>query len=242
MTMLLELAQVGKRFGGLEVLRAVDLAVAEGEIVGLIGPNGAGKTTVFNLITGVYRPDGGRIAFAGADITGRPTEQICHRGIARTFQVVKPFGNLTVWQNVTVGALCRAASLREARRAAVDTLKFVGLWPRRHDLARGLTIGLRKKLEVARALATRPRLLLLDEVMGGLNPTEVQGMVALIRQLHGQGLTLLVIEHVMAAVMSLSHRVVVLHHGELIAAGPPAEIVRNPQVIQAYLGEEYLLA
>jgi branched-chain amino acid transport system ATP-binding protein len=240
--MLLELSGIAKRFGGLEVIRRMDFAVGTGEIIGLIGPNGAGKTTIFNLVTGVHRPDDGRIVFDGTDITRVSTEDICRQGIARTFQVVKPFGNLTTWQNVMVGAFLRMRRKDEARAWAAEVLQFVGLWPRRHDLARGLTIGLRKRLEVARALATRPRLLLLDEVMGGLNPTEVQSMVALVRDVQARGITVLIIEHVMAAVMSLSDRVVVLHHGEKIAEGPPAHVARHPDVIQAYLGEEYLLA
>jgi branched-chain amino acid transport system ATP-binding protein len=240
--MLLELTGIAKSFGGLQVIRRMDFGVDTGEIVGLIGPNGAGKTTIFNLVMGVHRPDDGRIVFDGQDVTRVATEDICRRGIARTFQVVKPFGNLTTWQNVMVGAFLRMRRQDEARAWAAETLKVVGLWPRRHDLARGLTIGLRKRLEVARALATRPRLLLLDEVMGGLNPTEVQGMMALVRDVRAQGVSVLIIEHVMAAVMSLSDRIVVLHHGEKIAEGPPAHVARHPDVVQAYLGEEYLLA
>jgi branched-chain amino acid transport system ATP-binding protein len=240
--MLLELSGIAKRFGGLQVIRRMDFGVDTDEIVGLIGPNGAGKTTIFNLVMGVHRPDDGRIVFDGQDITRIATEDICRRGIARTFQVVKPFGNLTTWQNVMVGAFLRMRRQDEARAWAAETLKVVGLWPRRHDLARGLTIGLRKRLEIARALATRPRLLLLDEVMGGLNPTEVQGMMALVRDVRAQGVSVLIIEHVMAAVMSLSDRIVVLHHGEKIAEGPPAHVARHPDVVQAYLGEEYLLA
>jgi branched-chain amino acid transport system ATP-binding protein len=240
--MLLELSGIAKRFGGLEVIRRMDFGVARGEIVGLIGPNGAGKTTIFNLVMGVHRPDSGRIVFDGTDITRAATEDICRLGIARTFQVVKPFGNLTTWQNVMVGAFLRVRRKQEARAWAAERLKLVGLWPRRHDLARGLTIGLRKRLEVARALATRPRLLLLDEVMGGLNPTEVKSMIALVREVQAQGVSVLIIEHVMAAVMSLSDRIIVLHHGEKIAEGPPAHVARHPDVVQAYLGEEYLLA
>ena len=240
--MLLEVSGIAKRFGGLEVIRRMDFGVAKGEIVGLIGPNGAGKTTIFNLVMGVHRPDSGRIVFDGTDITRTATEEICRLGIARTFQVVKPFGNLTTWQNVMVGGFLRVRRRQEARAVAAETLKLVGLWPRRHDRARGLTIGLRKRLEVARALATRPRLLLLDEVMGGLNPTEVQSMMALVRAVRAEGVGVLIIEHVMAAVMSLSDRVIVLHHGEKIAEGPPAHVARHPDVVQAYLGEEYLLA
>lgn len=240
--MLLELSGIAKRFGGLEVIRRMDFGVHAGEIVGLIGPNGAGKTTIFNLVMGVHRPNSGRILFDGADISRAATEDICRRGIARTFQVVKPFGNMTVWQNVMVGAFLRVRRADEARARAAEVLELVGLWPRRHDLARGLTIGLRKRLEVARALATRPRLVLLDEVMGGLNATEVQSIIGLVRDVRARGVTVLVIEHVMAAVMSLSDRIVVLHHGEKIAEGPPAHVARHPDVIQAYLGEEYLLA
>jgi branched-chain amino acid transport system ATP-binding protein len=238
----LVLDRVTKRFGGLTAVRSVTLEVAPGELLGIIGPNGAGKTTLFNVIAGYYRPEEGRVAFEGRDITGQPPHDVCRLGLTRTFQIVKPFGNLSVLDNVTIGSLTRVASVRSARVDAERVIATCGLAPYADARAKSLPIGLRKRLEVARALATRPRLLLLDEVMAGLNPTELGGIVELIRRLHADGLTLVVIEHIMAAMMRLAQRIVVLHHGEMIATGTPAEIAADRRVIDAYLGDEFVLA
>jgi branched-chain amino acid transport system ATP-binding protein len=238
----LSLRRVTKRFGGLTAVRDIDLEVAAGELVGIIGPNGAGKTTLFNVIAGYYRPDAGRVLLDGRDVTGQPPHAICRLGLTRTFQLVKPFGSLSVLENVMIGALTRLASVTEARREAARVVERCGLDAHIDVRARALPIGLRKRLEVARALATGPRLLLLDEVMAGLTPTELGGMVELVRGLHGEGLTLVVIEHVMAAMMRLAQRIVVLHHGERIAEGTPAEVARDRRVVDAYLGEEFSLA
>ncbi len=239
---MLALEAVTKRFGGLTAVRAVSLEVPAGELLGIIGPNGAGKTTLFNVIAGYYRPDEGRIRFDGRDITGQPPHVICRLGLTRTFQLVKPFGNLSVLDNVMIGSLTRVTSVRSARADAERVVDTCGLTAHAHARARTLPVALRKRLEVARALATRPRLLLLDEVMAGLNPTELAGMVELIRRLHAEGLTLIVIEHIMAAMMRLARRIVVLHHGEKIAEGPPAAVAADRRVIDAYLGEEFVLA
>jgi len=239
---ILELDAVTKRFGGLTAVSGVSLRVAAGEILGIIGPNGAGKTTLFNVISGYYRPESGRILFAGHEVTGQPPHAICRLGLTRTFQLVKPFGNLSVLDNVMIGALTRLPTVSSARLEAERVVETCGLAAHAAGQARTLPIGLRKRLEVARALATRPRLLLLDEVMAGLNPTELAGMVDLIRRLHADGLTLIVIEHIMAAMMRLAQRIVVLHHGEKIAEGRPEEIARDPRVVDAYLGEEFVLA
>jgi branched-chain amino acid transport system ATP-binding protein len=239
MSALLELTGVSKSFSGLRAVNAASFSVPEGQICALIGPNGAGKTTCFNLIAGVYRPDAGAIRFAGEAIDGWRPDQVCRAGIGRTFQIVKPFAGLSVLENVTVGALNACPSVAEAQRKAHEILDQLGLGPKRHLAASALTLPDRKRLEVARALATRPRLLLLDEVMAGLRPTEMDQMVALFRDLNRRlGLTILLIEHVMRAVMSLSSRIIVLHHGEIIAAGAPDEVTRNPAVLESYLGEE----
>jgi branched-chain amino acid transport system ATP-binding protein len=239
---LLTLERVTKRFGGLTAVREVSLEVRAGDLLGIIGPNGAGKTTLFHVIAGYFRADDGRVTFDGRDITGQPAHAIAQLGLTRTFQIVKPFGNLPVRDNVMIGALSRRATVREARADAERVIDVCGLGPHAGAPARALPLALRKRLEVARALATQPRLLLLDEVMAGLNPTELVAMIELIRRLHADGLTLIVIEHIMAAMMRLAQRIVVLHHGERIAEGTPGEIASDRRVIDAYLGEEFVLA
>ncbi len=239
MTPLLAVQGVSKQFGGLVAVQDVSLELAEGEILGLIGPNGAGKTTLFNLISGTFAPSRGRILFAGQEITGLPPHRICALGIARTFQIARPFARLSVLENVRIGAFLRHPHPDAAEARAREIVARMGLDPYRDVPASALTTAGRKRLELARALATGPRLLLLDEVMAGLTPTESQEFVALVHQIREEGITLLVIEHVMKAIMSLSDRVAVLHHGELIAVDPPDVVARDPRVIEAYLGEEF---
>jgi branched-chain amino acid transport system ATP-binding protein len=235
----LELAGIGKRFRGLRAVHDVSFSVPAGEIHALIGPNGAGKTTIFNVIAGVYTPDAGTVSLDGRVISGLRPDRVCSAGVGRTFQIVKPFKGLSVLENVTVGALHRQPHLAEARHSAEAILQRLGLHDRRHRMAESLTLPDRKRLEVARALATEPRLLLLDEVMAGLRPTEVDVMVDFLRTLNAEtGLTILLIEHVMRAVMALAAQVVVVSYGERIAEGTPAEISRHQAVLDVYLGEE----
>jgi branched-chain amino acid transport system ATP-binding protein len=239
MTDLLQVAHISKSFSGLKAVQDVSFAVPEGAIVGLIGPNGAGKTTCFNVIAGVYRPDAGEVRFAGRRIDGSRPDLVCRAGIGRTFQLVKPFAGLSVMENVVVGALNACAGVRDARDKAAAVIERLGLTSKREQTAASLTLPERKRLEVARALATDPRLLLLDEVMAGLRPTETDHMVSLFRDLNATlGLTILLIEHVMRAVMALSSQLIVLHHGQVIAAGSPGQVTRDPAVLESYLGEE----
>ncbi len=233
---LLEVKGVVKRFGGLVALDHVSMTVKRGERVGLIGPNGAGKTTLFNCITGVYRPEEGRILFKGIDITGWPPHRITKLGIARTFQIVRPLHNMSVLDNVVVGALLREPDIGRAREAALEVLELVGLYEKRSMLAKDLNLVEKKRLEIARALATKPELLLLDEVAAGLRPREVDELVDMLIEVARKGVTIIMVEHVMRAVMNFAERIVVLHYGRKIAEGTPEEVANNPRVVEAYLG------
>jgi branched-chain amino acid transport system ATP-binding protein len=236
---LLAVSGLTKRFGGIVANRDISFEVRPGELVGVIGPNGSGKSTLFDLITGVTRPDAGRVALDGRDITSLRPDQICRLGVARTFQKLRPFHQMTALENVMIGALQSAADVGTARREAAEALASVGLAERAHARARALSTGQRKRLELVRALATRPRLLLLDEVTGGVDQGAIPGLIRLVRDLHARGLALVVIEHNMRVIMELAQRIVALQLGEVIAEGAPAEILRNPRVIDAYLGESW---
>jgi branched-chain amino acid transport system ATP-binding protein len=236
---LLEVRGVTKRFGGLTANSDVSFSVAEGEILSIIGPNGAGKSTLFGCITGFHRPNAGAIVYRGREITGFHADRICRRGIARTFQIVQIIGDMTVLENAMTGAFLRAPGRREAVRRAEEVLDLTGLAARRDALGAALTIADKKRLEVAMALATQPRLLMLDESMAGLTPVELREYITLIREVRKRGVTLVIVEHVMEAVMQLSDRVIVLDAGRKLLEGSPRDVVVDPQVIQAYLGDRY---
>ena len=239
MSVLLEVQGVSKSFRGLRAVANVSFTVDANAVCALIGPNGAGKTTIFNVIAGVFAPDSGEILFNTKGISGMRPYEICALGIGRTFQIVKPFTGLSVLDNVIVGALTRSSGIHDARKYAAMIVEQLGLGPKGNLPASSLTLPDRKKLEVARALATRPQLLLLDEVMAGMRPTECEQLVALLREMNRRdGITLLLIEHVMRAVMALADKVIVLHHGEVIAQGSPEKVVRDPAVLECYLGED----
>ncbi len=239
MSMILQVQGVSKVFGGLQALKDVTFDLPTGQIMGLIGPNGAGKTTLFNIINGVYLPSAGKITFRGKDITGRRTYELARMGMARTHQIVKPLNDLSVLENVMLGACYgqHNETLPQAEKTAYEVLEFVGLGERAEQLAKSLNVAQKKRLEMARALAARPHLLLLDEVLAGLNPSEIAGMVETVKAIREQGITIIMIEHVMHAIMNVSDRLIVLDYGQQIAEGTPDEIVNNPQVIEAYLGD-----
>ncbi len=237
---LFEAKGVTKRFGGLTAVSAVDFRVETGEIVGLIGPNGAGKTTFFNVISGFLRPNEGDVVFDGESILGKKPSEICKRGMTRTFQIVKPFPEMTVTDNVLVGAFNHHADAEEARAKAREVIALVGLGPQAEKLGSELTVAGRKRVELAKALATEPKLMLLDEVMAGLTPSEVAAMIEVLGRVRAAGVTMVIVEHVMQVIMQLSDRITVLHHGEAIAEGTPQEIVADPRVTEAYLGESFV--
>jgi len=231
---------LNKRFGGLRAVQDVSFTVKENETLALIGPNGAGKTTSFHLITGFHRPDSGSVKAFGQEITGLKPHDVCALGLARTFQVAKPFGAMTVLANVMTGAFLRDRHVTAARDKAREAIEFVGLSAKQQTAARDLTTIDQRRLEMARALATQPRILLLDEVMAGLNPAEIDQAVALVGKLSQAGLTIVIVEHVMRAIMAVARHIVVLDHGQKIAEGSPKDIVENPEVIRAYLGSGYV--
>ncbi len=233
---MLEVRDLSKAFGGLKAVDQASLDVRAGEIVALIGPTGAGKTTLFAAIAGFHTPDAGRIAFEGRDITGLPPHKICGAGMVRTFQITQPFAKISVRENIMVGSYFRTAGRREAMALAEQVAAQVGMTGQLDQLGADLTVAGRKRLELARALATQPRLLLLDEVMAGLNPTEIVDIVEIVKKIRASGVTVLLIEHVMQAVTSLAERVYVLNQGRMIAEGTPAAIAENAQVVEAYLG------
>jgi branched-chain amino acid transport system ATP-binding protein len=234
---LLEVRGVSRFFGGLAALTDVSFKLERWEILGLIGPNGAGKTTMFNCVNGFYPPSRGEVIFKGERISGLKPHQICQRGLARTFQVVRPLQRMSTLDNVVASAFLRSKSKAEALAKAEEILRFTNLWDVRDMLSKGLPLGLRKRLEIARALATGPELLLLDEACAGLNPSELDESIAIIRRIKERGITIMIIEHHMKVIMSISDRIVVLTYGQKLAEGAPTEISRNPQVIEAYLGE-----
>jgi len=233
----LSINKVSRFFGGLAAIRDVSFEVGKGEILALIGPNGAGKTTLFNVVNGFYHPSRGDVLFTGRRISGLKPHQICGRGIARTFQVVKPLQRMSVLDNVIASAFLRAKDKRQAVELACDSLQFTGLYEDRDMISRGLPLGKRKRLEIARALATQPELLLLDESFAGLNPAELDESIGIIRKIRDKGITIMIIEHHMKVIMAISDRIVVLNYGEKIAEGTPLEIRGNPHVVEAYLGD-----
>lgn len=236
---LLEVKELTINFGGLIAVNNLDMKVNTGEAIGLIGPNGAGKTSAFNLISGVYKPTHGQVTFDGENITGLPPYIINRKGIGRTFQVVKPFGSMTVLENVMVGGFVHTSKRSQAREIAMQVIEQVDLKRKINSLAKSLTLADRKRLEVAKALATQPKILLLDEVLAGLNPTEIEESVKMIKNINSSGISILMIEHVLQATMAICNHIVVLDYGKKIAEGTPQEVTSNPEVIKAYLGDDY---
>ena len=237
---LLSVSGVTKRFGGVTANKGISFEVAPGELVGIIGPNGAGKSTLFECVSGFYRPDEGEVRLDGVRVTGLAPDEICRRGIARTFQKLRPFQGMTVLENVMVGALTRTKDVKHAREQASEWLSRVGLSEKADSHARTLSTGQRKRLELARALATEPRVLLLDEVTGGVDQRSIPGLVQLVKDLHSRGLTLLVIEHNMRVITAIAQRIVALYLGEVIADGKPEVVARDRKVVEAYLGQAYV--